>query len=125
MTTESHIPDDTARLARKAVKARSLTDPLGAKGFRRTSERIDRESRARRLTFVAALASFAGLFGIIVVTAPEPAASPPAAITQSVQPANVIAEVPIPSTDPGEPPTIVRILAPDAQPAPDVRTGAS
>lgn len=126
VTTEPNAQDDATRLARKAVRARGLTDPLGAKGFRRASERIEREARARRLAFVAALASFAGVFGLIVATSPDDAASPATAAVQPNQPANVIAEVPIPSTDPSEPPTIVRIIAPDVQPvAPDVRSSAS
>jgi hypothetical protein len=126
MTTDADAADNAARLARKAVRARGLTDPLGAKGFRRASERIEREARARRLAFVTALASFAGVFGLIVVTAPDEVASPPTAAVQSNRPTNVIAEIPIPSTDPAEPPTIVRIVAADVQPGvPDVRSSAS
>ena len=69
--TKSICEGDQAALARKAVRARALIDPLGAKGFRRPSERIRKEANARRLAFFAALAAFAGTFGAIIATAPD------------------------------------------------------
>jgi hypothetical protein len=120
--TDLQNSHDHERLARKAVRARNLVDPLGARGLRRASERIEREAGARRLIFVASLASFTGLFGLLAYTAPDVPSQSPAPLTQ---PANVVAEIPVPSTDPNEPPTIVRVLAPDVRTEPDVRTSAS
>jgi hypothetical protein len=117
--------DERERLARKAVQARALVDPLGAKGFRRPAERIERERRARRLTVAAALAAFAAFFGTIVATAPESPSSPPTATGQQAGSARVALEVPIPGARPGDPETIVRILAPEDPVASEVRTRAS
>jgi hypothetical protein len=72
MTTETERDEESLRLARKAVIARQLTDPLGRLGFRRTRARVEREAGARRLLFVAALATFTGAFGVFAVTADEP-----------------------------------------------------
>lgn len=47
------------------ARARRLTDPLGAKGFRSTSRRIDEERTARRATFVTVLGGFMGVFGLL------------------------------------------------------------
>ncbi|MGD9710891.1 MAG: hypothetical protein AB7V46_02345, partial [Thermomicrobiales bacterium] len=110
MTTEAMNRDDSERLARKAVIARSYTDPLGAKGFRKPFERIERERRARRLTAIAALASFAGVFGLFVATAPEPA---PIVVSAETSSTSVVAEIPVPGANPGDPVTIVRIVMPD------------
>ena len=55
----------STELARKAVRARGLTDPLGAKGFRDTSKRIRRESRARRIISFGSVAIFVASFGLI------------------------------------------------------------
>lgn len=69
MMTDPESHDVEARLARKAVIARELTDPLGRRGFRRTGERLEREARARRAIFVGALGSFAAALLIMVGTA--------------------------------------------------------
>ena len=58
-------PDPAAERARKAVRARALTDPLGAKGQRDSRRRIAREGRARRLATIGAAVSFAGSLGFI------------------------------------------------------------
>lgn len=120
--TEHLNEDDAKRLVRKAVMARSFTDPLGAKGFRKPFERIERERRARRLTATAALAAFAGLFGLIIVTAPE--SQPETPLTPADNTA-VIAEIPIPGDGPEDPVTIVRVLLPDGRTTRDVQTRAS
>jgi hypothetical protein len=69
VTTETEDSRDAIRLARKAIIARQLTDPLGRLGFRRTRDRLEREAGARRLLFVTALAAFAGTFGAIAFNA--------------------------------------------------------
>lgn len=56
-------------LYRKAVRARSLTDPLGTMGFRTSSDRIQRESQIRRLAFALTTLGFAGILGAILATA--------------------------------------------------------
>lgn len=72
-----------ARLASKAVRVRRLTDPLGAQGFRRTDLRVARETRARRAVFVATLAGFAVMFGLIAgFSRPSPATD----LTAAAQP---------------------------------------
>lgn len=58
-------PDHVAERARKAVRARALTDPLGAKGQRDSRRRLAREGRARRLATLGAAVSFAGSLGFI------------------------------------------------------------
>lgn len=55
-------------LYRKAVRARSLTDPLGSMGFRAPSGRIQRETRLRRMTFALTAFGFAGILGVILTT---------------------------------------------------------
>jgi hypothetical protein len=112
---------DTARreeLARKIVRVHALRDPLGAKGQRRTGERVGRESRARRGLFAAALTSFVACFGIVALSADEPEETGAAAAGPAI-----VAEVPL---DDGRG-TIVRILQPPPPPAPEthVRTRAS
>ncbi len=52
--------------ALRAVRARALTDPLGAKGFRQTRRRVRRETSARRRVFASSLAVFATCFGFIL-----------------------------------------------------------
>ncbi len=65
MTIDPESVPVAERLARKAVIARELTDPLGRHGFRRTGDRLEREARARRAVFVGALASFAAALAIM------------------------------------------------------------
>jgi hypothetical protein len=105
-------------LVRKIVRVHALRDPLGAKGQRRTGERIGRESRARRGLFVAALASFVACFGLVVLTADQPGEANVAAA-----PPGIVAEVPL-NDGRG---TILRILRPPAAQATQahVRTRAS
>lgn len=58
-------------LAMKAARARSLTDPLGAKGQRTmVRSRLRGQLRARRAIFLASLATFAACFGLILKTDP-------------------------------------------------------
>ena len=52
----------------KAVRARALTDPLGAKGLRRTRQRVERETRARRAVFTVVIAAFVACFGFIATS---------------------------------------------------------
>jgi hypothetical protein len=66
-TTRSMPERDVAR-ARKVARARALTDPLGAKGFRQTRLRVEGEGRLRRRAFVGSLATFVACFGIILGT---------------------------------------------------------
>jgi len=49
----------------KAVRLRALTDPLGAKGYRRTRQRVARETSARKTVFAVALAAFLVSFGLV------------------------------------------------------------
>lgn len=62
-------PDPRIELARKAVRVRSLTDPLGAMGFRESRPRIAKEGRLRRIAVAGSILSFAGSFGFIVWSA--------------------------------------------------------
>jgi hypothetical protein len=105
-------------LARKIVRVYAMRDPLGAKGQRRTGERIGHETRARRGLFVAALASFVACFGIVALTADQPEEATVAAV-----PPDIVAEVPL-NDGRG---TILRILQPPAAQAPrtHLRTRAS
>lgn len=124
MTTRSD-ETEAARLARKAVVARSYTDPLGAKGFRKPFERLERERRARRLTAFAALASFAGLFGLFVATSADDAPSTVQSTIAAPSTSQIIAEIPVPAANPGDPPTLVRILVPNEPQAPVIRSHQS
>lgn len=75
--TDPHPESGSAEeRARKAVRARRLTDPLGAMGQRHPGQRLEREARARRATFAGSLAVFAVAFGLVSMPAPpeEPAA---------------------------------------------------
>ncbi len=125
MTTDTSGETDGVRLAHKAVVARSYVDPLGAKGFRHPFARIERERKARRLTVLAALSSFAALFGIFVATTPDPVAEPAASVSVTAGARSVIAEIPVPGTNPGDPGTIIRIVAPDVQEREPVRSRSS
>jgi hypothetical protein len=42
-----------------------MHDPLGAKGFRQTRARVQRETDARRGLFVVVIASFAACLGLV------------------------------------------------------------
>jgi len=64
MTNATFDPDQP-HLAMKALRARRLTDPLGSMGFRKTRSRIERETRARKIAFVATIGLFTATFGII------------------------------------------------------------
>lgn len=66
MTTSRTYLAQRQERARKVARARSLVDPLGAKGFRRTSARIERETRARRGVVAIAVTVFLACFGLIV-----------------------------------------------------------
>ena len=118
-TTMTDIAGDARRdeLARKIVRVHGLCDPLGAKGQRRTHDRINRETRARRGVFAAAFASFVACFGIVALTADKPEDAV-AAITP-----RTVAEIPL-NDERG---TTLRILEPPpAQtPQPHVRTRAT
>ncbi|MGI9252524.1 MAG: hypothetical protein ACR2J8_02165, partial [Thermomicrobiales bacterium] len=80
----NHNQQNQEDLALKAIKARRLTDPLGALGQRRSMDRIEREARLRRGLFVGSLAIFSASFALVTVTgtpshdiapvAPEPIA---------------------------------------------------
>ena len=59
--------DEQDRLVRKAVRARSLVDPLGAMGYRTTRTRVDREARWRRAAFAATGACFFGIMGSMLI----------------------------------------------------------
>lgn len=90
------------------------------------AQRLEREAAIRRAVFVAALAGFAGIFGLIAFTeARAPVATTPAsAPVNSASPSRrVLAEIPINTSDGA---TIVRIVAPEASAAaPRVRTRAT
>lgn len=71
----------------KAARVRTLTDPLGARGFRATGARIRAETSARRKVLLASVAAFAASFGVIVATNQvstttdaDPATTQPAAV---------------------------------------------
>lgn len=74
----------TMQRAAKAARVHTLTDPLGAKGFRATGMRVRTETSARRKVLLASVATFAASFGVIVATNQTPtdansSASTPAA----------------------------------------------
>lgn len=71
----------TAQRAAKAARVHTLTDPLGAKGFRATGQRIRSETSARRKVLLGSVATFAASFGVIVATNHTPANADPAATT--------------------------------------------
>jgi len=94
----------------------------------RLQERLEREARARRSLFVAAVAGLAGTLGIVAVSAGTPPAvaiTKPAVASETLSP-RVVAEVPIQATGNQDVPTIVRFVTP-AQEAPPahVRTRAT
>lgn len=69
--TKITVDPDQPHLAMRAVRARRLTDPLGAMGFRKTRSRVEREGRARKVAFLASIGVFTGLFGIVALDAPS------------------------------------------------------
>lgn len=66
-TTMTNSEED---LFRKAVRARRLTDPLGAMGFRTQSHRARRERRVRRFLFAITTLGFAGILGLVMASTP-------------------------------------------------------
>jgi hypothetical protein len=68
--TKKMTTNEQEALLRKAVRARSLTDPLGAMGFRTQSHRARREARIRRCIFALTTLGFAGILGAVIATAP-------------------------------------------------------
>jgi hypothetical protein len=57
--------------AQQAVRIHGMSDPLGAKGFRQSRGRIEREGRARRLAAIGAIASFVASLILIVRDVPQ------------------------------------------------------
>jgi hypothetical protein len=57
--------------AEQAVRIHGMSDPLGAKGFRQSRGRIEREGKARRLAAIGAIASFVASLILIVRDAPQ------------------------------------------------------
>lgn len=66
-TMADHELPDVERRARKAARARRLTDPLGAKGQRHPAERLAREGRARRALLAGSIAGFLVIGGSIAL----------------------------------------------------------
>jgi hypothetical protein len=95
----------------------------------RAAERLEREAAMRRAVFVAALAAFAAVFGLVAAIG-KPAATasaPELALAGDAVPAGrVIAEVPVANANGDGVPTIVRIVAPEQGASlPHVRTRAT
>jgi hypothetical protein len=87
MKTTTMTSEHEARY-RKAVRARSMTDPLGAMGFRTQSQRVRKEARIRRLFFGLTTVGFAGILGVIIATAPvQPQSTSDGALAAANQPA--------------------------------------
>jgi hypothetical protein len=57
--------------AQQAVRIHGMSDPLGARGFRQSRGRIEREGKARRLAAIGAIASFVASLILIVRDAPQ------------------------------------------------------
>lgn len=118
MTTDPTVPDRREERARKVARARALTDPLGAKGQRRSSQRVEREAAARRVVFVATLGAFVASFGLAAASDSGRVGAP----SESVQPAGALFEFVVPAPlGSGEPSILVRVQAPQ----PHVRTRAT
>ncbi len=66
---------------RKAVRVRSLADPLGAMGFRAPSQRLRREARIRRLAFAATTLGFAGVLAAVISSGPAQTHSSPSLVS--------------------------------------------
>jgi hypothetical protein len=107
-------PDKQQALAMKRLRIRQLTDPLGTMGFRHPRARLERESRARRFTFLATVISFFGaLTAIAFGTARSPAAADqPATVT----PDQIVRQYVV--RDINGDTTLIRILAPPVSSAP-------
>lgn len=94
----------------------------------RVQERLEREGRARRALFVAAVAGLAAASGIVAVSAGVPQAAAitqPARATESLG-QRVVAEVPIQAAGSDNVTTIVRFVTADQDaPSPNVRTRAT
>lgn len=89
--TDSPFDPDRPHLAMKAIRARRMTDPLGAMGFRQTRSRIGRETKARKVAFLATLGLFTGLFGIVAMESQADSASAgstPASISGAPDPSS-------------------------------------
>jgi hypothetical protein len=65
-TWPRRVPAHPNSLERKAVLVHGMSDPLGAKGFRQSRERIEREGKARRLAAIGAIATFVASLVLIV-----------------------------------------------------------
>jgi hypothetical protein len=84
MTTDLSVDERQARLR---IRARQLTDPLGARGFRRTGARVNAERAARLAVAWATVVGFAGVTTWIAVTAGNSESdAAPAPIFQGVGP---------------------------------------
>jgi hypothetical protein len=82
---------DQEALFRKAVRARSLTDPLGAMGFRTQSHRVRKEARIRRVFFALTTVGFAGILGVVIATAPvQPTSTSIGALAAANQPGQTV-----------------------------------
>lgn len=82
---------DRELLFRKAVRARSLTDPLGAMGFRTQGQRAKREARIRRVFFALTTIGFAGILGGVIATAPvQPPSTSIGALAAADQPGQTV-----------------------------------
>ena len=105
------------------------TRPYAGSGKGKTRERLEREATARRAVFVASLAGFVGLFGLIATTGkPTPVLSPeqPALASELPGANRAVAEIPVSGLNGDTTQTIIRIVAPESQsPAAHVRTRAS
>ena len=66
-------PTHPGSLERKAILVHGMSDPLGAKGFRQSRERIERAGQARRLAAVGAIATFVASLVLIVRDGTHPA----------------------------------------------------
>lgn len=93
-------PNPEVERARKAVRVRALTDPLGAMGFRDSRARIAREGRARRLAAAGAAVTFVGSFGFIVWSSHASGAANVAQADASVSGAGAIAAAVEPTSTP-------------------------
>lgn len=67
-TIDAIDPVRRNEIARKIARVHGLRDPLGAKGFRVTRPRIERESRARRCISVVSFICLTAFFGLVVMT---------------------------------------------------------
>lgn len=89
---------ERARLAARAARVHALSDPLGAKGFRRPAARLERERRARRTVFGAVFATFVAFFWLVAGGRRPPAPPPPPPAPVSAA-APAAADVPVTGSD--------------------------